>query len=141
MQRRHALSEEQWAQLSPLLPSEVGRVARPAKSNRVMVEGMVWILRTGAPWRDLPKRFGPWKSVYTRFRRWTQQGIWARVLETLAEQQDPESYLIDASIVRAHQDATGSKKGDPKRSGIPGEVPPQRFTWLWMPSETPFESP
>jgi transposase len=141
MQRRHALSEEQWAQLSPLLPSEVGRVARPAKSNRVMVEGMVWILRTGAPWRDLPKRFGPWKSVYTRFRRWTQQGIWARVLETLAEQQDPESYLIDASIVRAHQDATGAKKGDPKRSGIAGEVPPQRFTWLWMPSETPFESP
>jgi transposase len=141
MQRRHALSEEQWAQLSPLLPSEVGRVARPAKSNRVMVEGMVWILRTGAPWRDLPKRFGPWKSVYTRFRRWTQQGIWARVLETLAEQQDPESYLIDASIVRSHQDATGAKKGDPKRTGIPGEVPPQRFTWLWMPSETPFESP
>jgi transposase len=141
MQRRHALSEEQWAQLSPLLPSEVGRVARPAKSNRVMVEGLVWILRTGAPWRDLPQRFGPWKSVYTRFRRWTQQGIWARVLETLAEQQDPESYLIDASIVRAHQDATGAKKGDPKRTGIPGEVPPQRFTWLWMPSETPFESP
>lgn len=140
MQRRHALTEEQWAQIAPLLPPEVGRSARPAKSNRLMVEGMVWILRTGAPWRDLPKRFGPWKSVYTRFRRWTLQGVWARVHEKLAEHQDPESYLIDATIVRAHQDATGAKKGDPKRSGIPEEVPPRRFTWLWTPSETRFES-
>jgi transposase len=140
MQRRHALTGEQWAQIAPLLPPEVGRVARPAKSNRLMVEGIVWILRTGAPWRDLPKHFGPWKSVYTRFRRWTRQGIWARVLEKLADQQDPESYLIDATIVRAHQDATGAKKGDPKQSGIREEVPPPRFTWLWTPSDTQFDS-
>jgi len=138
MRRRHALTEEQWAQISPLLPPEVGRVARPAKSNRVMVEGMVWILRTGAPWRDLPKRFGPWKSVYTRFRRWTRQGIWARVLEKQTEQQDRESYLIDATIVRAHQDATGAKKGGPKPSGIPEEGLPRRFTWWWTPSEMQF---
>jgi transposase len=109
--KRHALADEQWAQIAALLPGEVGRIARPAKSNRLMVEAIVWILRTGAPWRDLPKRFGPWKSVYTRFRRWTRQGIWGRVLEKLAEQQDGESYMIDATIVRAHQDATGAKKG------------------------------
>lgn len=132
--------EEQWTQISPLLPAEVGRVARPAKSNRLMVEGMVWIVRTGAPWRDLPKRFGPWQSVYTRFRRWTQQGIWARVLQKLAEHQDCESYLIDATIVRAHQDATGAKKGDLRRSAILGEDRLRRFTWLWMPSETQFDS-
>jgi transposase len=140
MQRRHALTEEQWSQIAPLLPPEVGRVARPAKSNRLMVEGIVWILRTGAPSRDLPKRFGPWKSVYTRFRRWTRQGVWARVLERLAEQQDPESYLIDATIVRAHQDATGAKKGDPKQSATLEADQPQRFTLLWTHSEMRFVS-
>jgi transposase len=138
--KRHALTDEQWAQIAPLLPPEVGRIARPAKSNRLMVEGMVWILRTGAPWRDLPKRFGPWKSVYTRFRRWTRQGVWARVLQALAEQQDSESYIIDATIVRAHQDATGAKKGGPKPSGTPAEVQPQRFMLLWTPSEIPSDS-
>ena len=141
MGRRHALTAEQWAQIAPLLPPEVGRAARPAKPNRLMVEGMVWILRTGAPWRDLPRHFGPWKSVYTRFRRWTQQGIWAQVLEKLSEQQDRESYLIDATIVRAPQDATGAKKGGRKRSATPEEAQPPRFTLLWTPSETQFESP
>ena len=138
--KRHALTDSQWAQIAPLLPPEVGRVARPSKSNRPMVEGMVWILRTGAPWRDLPKRFGPWKSVYTRFRRWTRQGVWARVLEALAEQQDGESYMIDATIVRAHQDATGAKKGDPKPSGTHAAAQPQRFMLLWTPSEIPSDS-
>jgi len=104
------LSDEQWAGIAPLLPPEVGRVARPSKSNRRMVDAMVWILKTGSPWRDLPGHFGPWQSVYSRFRRWTQQGVWARVLDKLTEQQDSESYLIDATIVRAHQDATGAKK-------------------------------
>ncbi len=140
MQRRHSLSEEQWSQIAPLLPSEVGRVGRPAKPNRMMLEGMVWVLRTGAPWRDLPKRFGSWKSVYTRFRRWTQRGVWSRVHEKLAEQQDAESYLIDATIVRAHQDATGAKKGALKRSDTLEEVPRRRFMWLWTPSATQFES-
>jgi transposase len=141
MRRRHAWTAEQWAQIAPLLPPEVGRAARPAKSNRMMVEAMVWILRTGAPWRDLPKHFGPWKSVYTRFRRWTQQGIWAQVLEKLSEQQDRESYLIDATIVRAHQDATGAKKGGRKPSVTPEEARPQRFTLLWTPSETQSDYP
>ena len=140
MKKRHALSDEQWAQIGPLLPREVGRVARPAKSNRLMVDAMVWILRTGAPWRDLPRHFGPWKSVYTRFRRWTQQGVWARVLQQLAQQQDSESYLIDATIVRAHQDATGAKKGALKPSATLEEDQPRRFTLSWMPSEIPSES-
>ena len=138
--KRHALTDEQWAQITELLPGEVGRIARPAKSNRLMVEAIVWILRTGAPWRDLPKRFGPWKSVYTRFRRWTRQGIWGRVLEKLAEQQDGESYMIDATIVRAHQDATGAKKGVLKRSATPEVGQPQRFTLLWTPWEIPSDS-
>ena len=138
--KRHALTDTQWVQIAPLLPGEVGRVARPAKSNRLMVEAIVWVLRTGAPWRDLPKRFGPWKSVYTRFRRWTQQGVWTQVLEKLAEQQDGERYMIDATIVRAHQDATGAKKGGPKRSGTHEEGQPRRFTLWWTPWEIPSDS-
>lgn len=140
MRKRHALGDEQWAEIAPLLPPEVGRVARPSKSNRRMVDAMVWILKTGSPWRDLPRHFGPWQSVYTRFRRWTQQGVWARVLDKLSEQQDGESYLIDATIVRAHQDATGAKKGHHTPSADLVEGQPQRFTLLWTPWEIPFDS-
>lgn len=136
MKRRHAVSDSQWAQIAPLLPPEVGRPGRPAKSNRVMVDGLVWVLRTGAPWRDLPGHFGPWQSVYTRFRRWSQAGLWAQVVEQLAEDRDSESYLIDATIVRAHQDAAGAKKGDPKVSATVAADPPRR-SMLWsMPSDS-----
>jgi transposase len=106
-----------------------------------MVDALVWILRTGAPWRDLPKHFGPWQSAYTRFRRWNKQGVWPRVLEVLAAQHDSESYLIDATIVRAHQDASGAA---PKKATNPSaaleEDRAQRFTFSWTPSDTPFAS-
>jgi len=75
-----------------------------------MVEAMIWILRTGAPWRDLPTAFGPWKSVYTRFSRWSQRGTLAQLVEALSRERDGEGYLIDATIVRAHQDASGARK-------------------------------
>jgi len=135
MKRRHALSDAQWAQIEPLLPPETGHVGRACKPNRKMVEGIVWILRTGSPWRDLPKHFGPWPSVYSRFRRWTKRGVWAKVLDKLAEQQDNESYLIDATIVRAHQDASGAKKGIRSSSGNPEEAQPRRFMLSWTPSD------
>jgi len=105
-----------------------------------MVDAMVWILRTGSPWRDLPWYFGPWKSVYTRFRRWNQQGVWASVLETLAKQQDAETFIVDATIVRAHQDATGAKKKSRKLSDGHEEAQPRRFTFSWTLSDSPFES-
>jgi transposase len=93
-----------------VLPAERGRPGRPAKSNRVVLNGILWVLRTGGPWRDLPSRFGPWNSVYTRFRRWVQQGVWDRVFQELSKDADSESFMIDATIVRAHQDATGAEK-------------------------------
>jgi putative transposase len=71
---------------------------------------MLWILRTGAPWRDLPSAYGPWESVYTRFSRWSQSGVLARLFEALSRERDDEGYLIDATIVRAHQDASGAAK-------------------------------
>ena len=75
-----------------------------------MVEAMLWILRTGAPWRDLPSAYGPWQSVYTRFSRWSASGVLARLFAALSRERDEEGYFIDAAIVRAHQDAAGAAK-------------------------------
>jgi transposase len=75
-----------------------------------MVNAMLWILRTGAPWRDLPERYGPWTSVHTRFLRWAKRGIWAMVMAVLNHDQDSESFMIDSAAVRVHQDATGAPK-------------------------------
>ena len=108
--RRHELSDEQWDRIEPLLPPERGRRGRPAKPNRNMVNGILWILRTGAPWRDMPSRYGSFNTVYSRFRRWTQRGVWVHVLEELSKDVDDETFMLDATIVRAHQDASGGSK-------------------------------
>lgn len=114
MDRLVRLSDEQWMRIEALLPSATKTGGRNARPHRPMVEAMIWILRTGAPWRDLPRGYGPWQSVYTRFSRWSQSGVLARLFEALARERDAEGYLIDATIVRAHQDASGAaKKGAP----------------------------
>ncbi len=84
--------------------------------------GILWVLRTGAPWRDLPERFGRWKSTHTRYSRWAKSGVWARVFTSLSADADNEYALIDATIVRAHQHSAGArKKGRPtRRSGAAG---------------------
>jgi len=106
-----------------------------------MVDGMLWVLRTGAPWRDLPTTFGPWQTVYARWVNWSRKGIWKRLLDEFAKDADGESFLIDASIVRAHQDASGAtKKTEPKRLENRAADRPQRFTLLWTPSEIQFVS-
>ena len=133
MGRRFELSDETWASIAPNLPPERGRKARPATNNRRMVNAVLWVLRTGAPWRDLPEHYPPWKSVYTRFSRWSAQGIWRRVLLELTKTADTEGYSIDGTIVRAHQDAHGARKGGRQRSGVRAEVRPRRST----PSSTP----
>jgi transposase len=120
-----------------LLPPERVRKARPAKDNRPMVNAMVWILRSGAPWRDLPPHYGPWKSVHRRFSRWRQQGIWQRVLAEFRKDADGIAYLVDATIVRAHQDAHGARKGGRERSGTPVAGQRRRFT----PWSTPVDDP
>ncbi len=123
-QRRHELTDEEWAQLAPLLPPQRPRTGRPAHDHRTMLNGIVWVLRTGAPWRDLPERYGPWQTVYSRFRRWCEAGIWDRILATLQAEGahdgeiDGSLTMIDGSNVRAHQQAAGApKKGATKTSG------------------------
>jgi len=110
MDRLVRLTDAQWRRLEPLLPSSSKTGGRDAKPHRPIVEAMVWILRTGSPWRDLPSAYGPWKSVYTRWSRWSAKGVLAQLFAALALERDGESYLIDATIVRAHQDASGAAK-------------------------------
>ena len=113
---RGDLTNEQWARLEPLLPPQKPKTGRPNAEHRRMLNGMLWILRTGAPWRDLPERYGPWRSVASRFYRWREGGIWDCALSALQVQADAEgrldwdAHLVDATIVRAHQHAAGAKK-------------------------------
>jgi transposase len=110
MQRRHALKDCEWEQIQDHLPGRFGTVGKPAQDNRQFVDAVLWIAKTGAPWRDLPERFGRWNSVWKRFRRWALDGIWEAVFRRLAIAADPEEMMLDATIVRAHQHAAGAKK-------------------------------
>src|SRR6266849_4846054 len=110
---RFDLSDEEWALIAPVLPGGDGtpRVGRPTQEDRRVLDGIFYILRTGAPWRDLPERYGPYTTVYNRFNRWAKAGIWLRIFEALAAKSPQSLQLIDSSIIRAHQHAAGGKKG------------------------------
>jgi transposase len=114
---RHALTDGQWEQLAPLLPPAKPRTGRPNLDHRCILNGILWRLKTGAPWRDLPERYGRWQTVYSRFRRWQLAGVWQRVLAALqaasdaAGQLDWSLHFVDGSVIRAHQQAAGAKKG------------------------------
>lgn len=107
---RRLLRSDQWRRIEQLLPGKVTDRGRTAADNRLFVEAVLWIARTGAPWRDLPEEFGPWNSVYKRFSRWETNGTWHRVFEELAKDADFEELYLDSSIVRAHQHAAGAAK-------------------------------
>jgi transposase len=118
---RDVLTDAQWEKLEPLLPGRVGHVGTTAKDNREFLEGVLWIARTGSPWRDLPERFGFWGCVYVRYNRWCHNGTWQRIFEALSDDPDFEYVMIDSSIVRAHQHAAGGKGGQTcKPLAVPG---------------------
>jgi transposase len=108
---RGDLTDEEWAVLEGLLPSERGRKARPAHDNRRFLNGMLHVLRVGCPWRDMHERYGKWNSVYVRFRRWAEQGVWDAMLATLVEfgLTDDWQHMIDSTTVRGHVSAAGAK--------------------------------
>jgi transposase len=109
------LRDDQWERIAPMLLGKPTDPGRRAADNRLFVEAVLWVLRTGAPWRDLPVRFGPWNSVYQRFSRWSKNGVWHRVFEELAKDADFEEVYRDGPIVRAHPHASGAaKKTDPR---------------------------
>lgn len=118
--RRHELTDEQWVRLEPLLPERKSGAGRAAKDHRTILNGMLWIDKTGAPWRDLPERYGPWQTVSTRFYRWTKQGLWQKILAEIQKDADAVGevqwsiHYIDSSVIRAHQHAAGAKRGTQK---------------------------
>lgn len=132
---RGDLTEEGWNVIAPLLPAERGRWGRPAKDNRKYVNGMLWVLRTGAPWRDLPEKYGHWNSVYRRHSRWRDLGVWESVLAALTDAlEDDTSYSMDSTVVRGHVQAAGAKGGlKKKRLVVRWEASPVKFTLLQMP--------
>jgi transposase len=119
MRRRHELTDAEWERLRPLLPPHRGGRAR--RDDRQVVNGILWKLATGAPWRDLPERYGPWQTVYTRFRRWTLGGVWDRLLAGVQRRADAAGRLdwtvhfVDGTVIRAHQHAAGAKGGTRRR--------------------------
>ena len=118
---RKLLRDDQWNRIEALLPGKASDPGRTGADNRGFVEAVLWIARTGSPWRDLPKAFGPWNSVYKRFARWSDSGVWHRVFEELAKDADFEELFLDSTIVRAHQHAAGApKKTAIRRSGARG---------------------
>ena len=108
---RHRLSDGQWVRIEHLLPGKPGDPGRSGDDNRLFVDAVIWMARTGCPWRDLPPFFGKWNSVWKRFRRWAKAGIWVRILAALADDPDFESVIIDGTVIRAHQHAAGGKGG------------------------------
>lgn len=116
---RKRIRDDQWERIKDLLPGKAGDPGVTAKDNRLFVEAVLWIARTGSPWRDLPVALGDWHATYTRFSRWGKKGVWQRVIEAVSDDVDLEALFIDSTVVRAHQHAAGAqKKRGTKRSGV-----------------------
>ena len=107
---RDMLRDDQWERIAHMLPGKPTDRGRSAVNNRLFVEAVLWTLRTGCPWRDLPEYFGPWNSVYQRFSRWSKGNVWHEVFAELAKDADFEELYLDGTIVRAHQHASGAAK-------------------------------
>ena len=115
---RRWLRNDQWHRLESMLPGKTGDPGHSGEDNRQFIEAVLWIARTGSPWRDLPAEFGRWNSVYKRFGRWSNNGVWQRAFAELAKDADFEEVFLDSTIVRAHQHSSGAaKKKARKRSG------------------------
>ena len=142
------LTDAQWNRLRPLLPPQKPRTGRPAKDHRTVLDGILWVLRRGSPWRSLPERYGSWKTISSRFYRWQRAGLWDRILSALQRQADADGRLdwtlhfVDSTVVRAHQHAAGAKGGirKPRRSGAAAAGTARRSTsapsgaanrWCW----------
>lgn len=129
--RRHELSDEQWELIKPLISVSKSTTGRPARDARTLLHGMLWVLRTGAPWRDLPERFGPWQTVYHYFSHWRSGGLFDRIIDALQIRLDGEGkidwdlWCVDGSSVRATRAAGGASKK------VAAVTPTSRKTTLW----------
>ena len=110
--RRHDISDHAWERLEPLLPGRPGSWGGIARDNRLFINAVFWIFRTGAPWRDLPPDYGDWKNTHRRFSRWRDKGLWEKLFEALMDEPDFEWLMIDASHAKIHPHAAGAKGGN-----------------------------
>ena len=135
MAHRHEVTDEQWKLVGPLVSAKPARTGRPRRDPREMLNGVLWVLRTGAPWRDLTERFGPWQSVYEYFTAWRGDGAYDRVLEALQIRLDRDGnidwdlFCIDGSSVRATHAAAGASKK------VSSDIPTNPKTTLWAARE------
>ena len=129
--RRHDISDEAWAILEPHLPGKKGDWGGIAKDNRSFINAVFWILRTGAPWRDLPPDYGDWKNTHRRFCRWRDKGIWETLLERIISEPDFEWLMIDATHIKVHPHAAGAVGGNQEMARSKGGST-QRYIWPWM---------
>lgn len=129
--KRHELTEEQWALIEPMVPQSRACTGRPPRDRRVLLNGVFWILHTGAPWRDLPERFGPWQTVYHHFSKWRRDGVFAEIIEVLQITLDENGLIdwdlwcVDGANVRAARAAAGADKK------VSSGIPTNRTTTLW----------
>ena len=111
-QRRYELTDEEWGRIKGYFPErEAGQKGRPRNEDRPILNGILWIVRSGAAWRDLPERYGAWSTVYSRFVQWQEEGLFDTILKELSEEADFQDMSIDSSTVKAHQASAGAKKG------------------------------
>ena len=122
--RRYELTDIEWERIKKYFPEKVpGTPGRPPNPHRPIINGIVWIARSGAPWRDLPERYGPWETVYTRFRELVGNGVLVKMFHDLNIDADMQDVSLDSTSIRVHQHGTGAKKGtNPLKSGVQGAV-------------------
>lgn len=130
-QHRHDISDQAWSLLEPHLPGRAGAWGGNARDNRQFINGVFWILRTGAPWRDLPPDYGDWKNTHRRFSRWRDKGVWERILEEIVKEPDFEWLMIDSSHVKVHPHAAGAVGGNQDMGRTKGGST-VRYIWPWM---------
>jgi transposase len=128
---RHDISDRVWALLEPHLPGRAGVWGGKAQDNRRFINAVFWVLRTGAPWRDLPEDYGGWGNTHRRFIRWRNAGIWEKLLEQLVDAPDYEWLMIDASHIKVHPHAAGARGGNQDMSRTKGGSTPS-YIWPWM---------
>ena len=129
--QRHDISDHLWAMLEPHLPGQAGQWGGIAHDNRRFINGVLWILRTGAPWRDLPEVYGDWKNTHRRFCRWRDKGLWESLLDRFIDDPDHEWLMIDASHCKVHLHAAGAEGGNQGMSRTKGGST-ARYIWPWM---------
>lgn len=143
--KRHELTDEQWELVHPILPPRKAKTGRPPSDSRQMLNGILWILRTGAPWRDLPERLGPWQTVYDHFCKWRRDGVYDRILQALQIRLDRDGQIdwdlwcIDGSSVRATRAAAGASKKvgvgtrrNPKTTRLAARVADSAANSTWL---------